>query len=153
MQPQTGRQQSGDHPGGQLIVAGKPYFPIFIFFADNGGPFLRRHIKQLPLNLRFHHLAFLFDDDDFFQTVDEFFGEFRLKRPGHRHFANPKSNPLGGAFINVEIGKCLHQIVIGFAGGEDADTGSLAVECDAVQLVLAGEGPSSTRAITLYQAF
>jgi hypothetical protein len=77
---------------------------------------VRWQIIQNLAQLHLQKTSLFFNNNNSFQTFCEVFDELGFQRERHPHFADPD------AVLNLQVAESLHQVVVGLAGAQDAET-------------------------------
>ena len=102
--------------------------------------------------LIFDHAALFLDYQNLFESLCKLVGHNRFQRPAHANLVQANTDLRGQFFIDAEVAECLQCIQIGFAGGDDTESGIIAIEFDAVEIIGARKRPGGINLVAL-QAF
>ena len=145
------RYHARDHCRRQLSGRRQDPIAVFIKLADDARPDILAPIVELLLELVLDDRAFLFDDQDLFETLREMANPLAFERPRHPHLVEAKADLGGVRVVDAEIVQRLAHVEVGFARRDDAKARPRAVDHDVVEPV--GAAKSERRVeLTFVQA-
>ena len=106
---------------------------LLVEFSDDA----RRvgHAVEHVLREQFEEGALLLDDKDLLQAAGKIAHDLRLHREQHAHLQDADAVAAQRRVIEPQLEEALAQIVVGLAGGDDAQPGVRVLEDDVVELV------------------
>jgi len=129
-------QRAHDDIGLKLAIVGQQFLVFFVEFADDArcvSPavqhVLGKHLQKWP---------FFLDDKNFFQPLRKVLHHGGLHREQHAHFQDTNAVVAQRSGIQTHLQKGLIQVVVGLAGGDDAQPGIIVLEHHIVELVGTG---------------
>ena len=129
-------QRADDDVGLELAVVGQEFLLFLVELADDA-----RRVGAAVQHLLGEHLeegALLFDHEDLFEAFGELAHDGRFHREQHAHLEHADAVAAQRVGVEAHLEEGLHEVVVGLAGGDDAQPRVGVGDDDVVELVLAG---------------
>ncbi len=131
---QVARDRAGDQVGVHVELHRHQDVALLVALADDPRR-VRRAVERL-LELGLDEGALLLDHEDLVEPPAELAHRALLERPDHAQLEHADADALELALAEPEAAQRVHQVVVGLAGGDDAEPG-VAGALDPVDAVLA----------------